>query len=466
MLLEKVQKTLSNDRMLQPGDKVLVAVSGGPDSVALCHLLHRLCHTHMIRLAVAHVHHGLRGAQADEDARFVQDFGSRLGLPVVVQQLNVRSWQKRHGGSLPMAARTLRYESLRQSMAEQEASKLALGHNADDQAEEVLLRLFRGAGQSGLAGMPACTDEGFIRPLLECRRHEIMDYLQRHDLTFRQDDSNLRPWCQRNLLRLNLLPQIQREFNRNLTATLLRTARIFREEEDFWESRVQSWLKRHVPDVDNDRLRVPVGPLLEIHPAMQRRLLRRMVQAVKGNLTGFGFRHTEMLMRLCRSAASNSQINLPGMLVAEKNYDWLTLVPRQRKVDDFCYEIPGPGLHALPSVQHTVEVQYLQYKEFPEFSNDPAEALMDRDRVCFPLYLRPSKSGDRFHPLGLGGTKKVKDFFMDLKIPRSQRRQIPILCSNDQIVWVVGHRLDDRVKITSDTRRMLRLLYREGCRRQ
>jgi tRNA(Ile)-lysidine synthase len=347
-------------------------------------------------------------------------------------------------------------------MDEKAASKLALGHNADDQAEEILLRLFRGAGQRGLTGMPACNREGVIRPLLECYRNEIIAYLESHGLTFRQDSSNLKPWCQRNLLRLELLPHLRKKFNSNLSATLLRTSKIFQEEEKFWESLVQSWLERHCSDHDSGGLRLSIAPLLETHPAMQRRLLRKVVELVKGDLRGFGFYHTESLMRLCRSSAANSQIHLPSELVAEKNYGWLTVSHQHVTPGDFFYEIPGPGIHPPRLLNRSLEVQFLAFDVSPQFSDDPAEAVMDRDRVTFPIFLRPSKQGDRFRPLGLGGTKKIKDFFIDLKVPRTQRRQIPILSSRDHILWVVGYRLDDRVKVTSSTKQALRLNYRPG----
>ncbi|UCG21678.1 MAG: tRNA lysidine(34) synthetase TilS [Deltaproteobacteria bacterium] len=462
MLLKKVQDTLTTYRMLQAGDRVLVAVSGGPDSVALCHVLYQLRQTYPVELLVAHVHHGLRGSEADQDASFVQDLARQLGLPAVVQEVNVRSWQKEHGGSLQMAARALRYQCLHQIMANEGASKLALGHNADDQAEEILLRIFRGAGQRGLTGMPPCNRKGVIRPLLECHRHEITSYLENRSLAYRQDESNLKPWCQRNLLRLELLPRLQQNFNSNLSATLLRTSNIFREEEEFWDALLSAWLDQYAIEGEGGGLRLPLGPLLETHPAMQKRLLRRVVERVKGDLRSFGFHHTEILMQLCRSAAANSQIDLPGEVKAEKNYSWLTIGLRQQTPEDFYYEIAGPGNYPFPRLNHRMLLEKVPADLASELSRHPTEALMDLDRVSFPLVLRSSKAGDRFRPLGLGGGKKLKKFFIDAKIPRGQRRRIPILCSGEQIIWVVGHRLDDRVKVTVNTSRLLRLLYVEG----
>jgi tRNA(Ile)-lysidine synthase len=462
MLLKKVQNTLATYSMLQAGDRVLVAVSGGPDSVALCHILHQLRQTYRIELVAAHVHHGLRGSEADHDAEFVQDLARQLGLPIVVQRVSVRSWRKEHGGSLQMAARALRYQCLHQIMANEGASKLALGHNADDQAEEILLRIFRGAGQRGLTGMPPRNQKGVIRPLLECHRYEITSYLENQSLAFRQDESNLKPWCQRNLLRLELLPRLQQDFNSNLNATLLRTSNIFREEEEFWESLLCQWLDQHSAECEEGGLRLPIGSLLETHPAMQKRLLRRVVEKVKGDLRSFGFHHTEILLRLCRSAAANSQIDLPGAVRAEKNYSWLTIGLRHQTPEDFYYEMAGPGSYPLPRLNHRMVLEYATTNLASEFGRHPNEALMDLDMVSFPLVLRSSKAGDRFRPLGLGGGKKLKKFFIDAKIPRSQRRRVPILCSGEQIIWVVGLRLDDRVKVTANTSRLLRLLYEEG----
>jgi len=462
MLLKKVQNTLTTHRMLQPGDRVLVALSGGPDSVALCHVLYQLRQTYRVELVTAHVHHGLRGSEADQDALFVQDLARQLGLPIVVQRVDVHSWRKEHGGSLQMAARALRYQCLHQIMVNEGASKLALGHNADDQAEEILLRIFRGAGQRGLTGMPPCNRKGVIRPLLECHRHEITSYLENRNLACRQDESNLKPWCQRNLLRLELLPRLQQDFNSNLSATLLRTSNIFREEEEFWESLLSEWLDQYSAECEDGGIRLPIGPLMETHPAMQKRLLRRAVEKVKGDLRSFGFHHTEILLQLCRSAAANSQIDLPGEVKAEKNYSWLTIGLHQQTPEDFCYEITGPGSYPFPCLNHRMVLEYATADLAPEFGRHPNEALMDLDRVSFPLVLRSSKAGDRFRPLGLGGGKKLKKFFIDAKIPRSQRRRIPILCSGEQIIWVVGHRLDDRVKVTANTSRLLRLLYMEG----
>ena len=462
MLVKKVQNTLSAHNMLQYGDRVLVAVSGGPDSVALCHILRQLRKTYGVELVVTHVHHGLRGREADQDALFVQDLASQLGLPIVMERVDVHTWRKTHGGSMQMAARELRYQCLQQIMANEGTSKLALGHNADDQAEEILLRIFRGAGQRGLTGMPPHSHNGVIRPLLECHRHEITSYLEDRSFAFRQDKSNLKPWCQRNLLRLELLPRLQQDFNSNLNATLLRTSNIFREEEEFWDSLLGEWLDQHSVECEDNRLRLPIESLLETHPAMQRRLLRRVVEKVKGDLRGFGFHHTEILLQLCSSAAPNSSIDLPGSLKAEKNYSWLTIGLRHQPHENFYYEIPGPGSYPFPSLNHRMILEYLAGDLTSGFSRRPNEALMDLDKISFPLVLRSSNVGDRFRPLGLGGGKKVRKFFIDAKIPRSQRRRVPILCSGGQIIWVVGHRLDDRVKVTTNTGRLLRLLYLEG----
>jgi tRNA(Ile)-lysidine synthase len=273
----------------------------------------------------------------------------------------------------------------------------------------------------------------------------------------------LKPWCKRNLLRLDILPRLQSEFNSNLNATLLRTADIFREEEDFWESLLQVWFTQHSRVIEGDQgVRMPLEPLLETHPAMQKRLLRRAVEKIKGDLRGFSFHHTEILSQLCRSATANCHIDLPGGVKAEKSYGWLTITMHPRTGGDFHYEISSPGDHALPLLNHRLVVEHVSSAPVEGHGRTPTEVVMDLDHVSFPLALRSYKRGDRFRPLGLGGSKKLKDFFIDAKIPRNERWSVPILCSQERIIWVVGHRLDDRVKVTGKTKRLLRLRYLEG----
>jgi len=463
MLLEKVRQTISRYRMVETGaGRVILAVSGGPDSVALCHLLHRLRSELAVELVVAHVHHGLRGEEADEDARFVSAMAKALDLPVVVQSLDVRAWQREHGGSLQMAARTLRYQCLRRVMAEQRASRLALGHNADDQAEELLLRLLRGAGPRGLRGMAARRGNGIIRPLLACHRAEILDYLSCHGLSWREDRSNLEPWCQRNRLRLEILPLLRDHFNSKLNAALVRTAAIFEEEEDLWDSLVAGWLDRHARREGDGVLNLPLPELLQTHPALQRRLLRRGLEMTCGHLAGFGFHHVDLLLRLCRSAGANREIHLPNLAVAEKSYGRFIIRPLKPIPAPFRHEIPGPGCYYLRHLEHTIFMEEREGENPVRFGDDPFQVVMDRDCVSFPMLLRSIQPGDRFRPLGMTGSKKLKDLFIDAKISRSRRRLVPVLCDSQRIIWVVGHRIDDRVRVTAQTRRLLRIEYREG----
>jgi tRNA(Ile)-lysidine synthase len=182
-----------------------------------------------------------------------------------------------------------------------------------------------------------------------------------------------------------LLPQLQQAFNSNLNATLLRTSKIFREEEDFWESHLTSWLDEHSLNRGDGRIRFPIRPLLETHPAMQKRLLRRVVQEVKGDLREFGFHHTEILLQLCRSPAANRQLDLPGAVQVEKSYDWVTVTLRPETVEDFTFRISDHGVHPFPSLNHSMEVELLASDLPVEFSHNPNEAIMDLDRISFPL---------------------------------------------------------------------------------
>ncbi|MBW1981551.1 MAG: tRNA lysidine(34) synthetase TilS [Deltaproteobacteria bacterium] len=460
MLVQKVLQTITAYRMFHAGDRVVVAVSGGPDSVALFHILYTLRDQLEIDLVVGHVHHGLRGAEAEQEARFVLNLAERFKVPATLKRANVNDWQAVHGGSLEMAARAVRYQCLRQIMLEESASKIAVAHHADDQAEEVLLRLFRGAGPAGLAGMPPTSGQWLARPLIDCHRQEILAYLSLVDQEWCQDSSNLQPWCRRNILRLKWLPRLQREFNTNLNATLVKTANLAREENDFWDSLLNSWLEQHAVSEANGAVLLPINALAECHPAMQRRLLRTVLRQVAGKLQGIGLRHIEMLGQQIHAGRSRGSLHLPNQLMSERSYNWLRISLRSSEPPpELHLEIPSLGTYQVFQLHHTIHLQQVDRCESIEISRDPLEVMLDRDRLSFPLLLRSVQPGDRFRPLGMQGSKKLQDLFIDLKVPRYQRCRIPVLCSQEHIIWVVGLRIDERVKVTSATRRILLAKY-------
>jgi tRNA(Ile)-lysidine synthase len=461
---KKILAHILRHELLAPGDHVLAAVSGGPDSVALLHVLLALrADLNWDRVTVIHFDHELRGESSTRDRLFVESLAERLGLAFLCGNGGVRSLQRRRRISLEMAARSRRRSFYRESLGATGARTLALGHTADDQAEEVLLRLLRGTGASGLAGMLPKTDWGAVRPLLCVTKREILDYLAEKSLPFREDPSNLEPFCQRNVLRNEVFPLLREHFHPRTVEVLSRHAQLSLDEEDFWRDRVQAAWPTVCPRETGERVVLNLPVLLSLHRALQRRVLRRAIELARRSLMGIYFIHVENLRKWAEKPGAGGILELPAHLRALKEGERLVLALERhlREPETFAESISAPGRYefARPGLRLELSERRLE----PDPSGGPPEVptasrrldWMDADKVLWPLTLRPWKPGDRFRPLGAGGSKKLQDFFTDAKIPRTERRGIPVLCDREKICSIPGYRLDERVKVTSETRRVL-----------
>jgi tRNA(Ile)-lysidine synthase len=434
----------------------LVAVSGGPDSVALLHLLYTLRDPlKWERITVAHFDHQIRGAESREEKECVESLALKLNLPYLWGGEDVVRFGKRHSISLEMAARQCRHHFFQRTAKEQKAHKIALGHTANDQAEELLLRLFRGTGPGGLRGMPPLDPRNHIvRPLLFAQRPEIVSYLQEYSLPFRQDSSNEDPFCQRNALRLKVFPILEEHFHPRIVQVLNQHARRAQEEEDFWTEEIKiRWSSICIKHSHNSlALNLPL--LAALHPALQRRLFRWAILEFKGTLSGIYAANIENIHRLAHESTSGKTIHLPHGLQVSKEGESLVLSraplspPRP-----FQWTLPSPGRYHFSGLDIHLRLERRNVHEKPLFSSESAR--IDAHRLQWPLILRSWKPGDRFRPMGLHGSKKIQDLFVDAKIPSSRRDKIPILCDQENICWVVGLRLDERVKVTSETEQVL-----------
>lgn len=454
-------------QMISPGDQLLVGVSGGPDSMALLHVLKALENVLDIQvLTVAHFEHGLRGEESLDDRDFVVRACAELGIACRVGSEDVRAVARERGISWEMAARFCRHRFFRSlTRGLSVASKIALGHNASDQAEEVLLRLCRGSGPSGLAGMRPMEVSGIVRPLLFATRAHILEYLHGQRLTYRVDSSNLVPVCQRNRIRLEVLPILEEIMKSGVVHCIGRHARLAGDEEDFWNSVVSGEWGRVCQEERGGALRLSRGRLLELHPAIRRRLLRHALQRLNGHLIGVTARHIESIDTLARQGAPGSAIHLPSSLRAGVEDATLILMLEGSLPSSVpawsepCW-IEGEGEWRWG--EKVLRLELLDARPTPAVTNDGAgmdkhRALLDAEAIRWPLRLRTWLPGDRFQPLGLKGHKKLQDFFVDLKVPRAERHSIPILCDTEKICWVVGYRMDDRVKCIPGARRVVRI---------
>jgi tRNA(Ile)-lysidine synthase len=463
-LQENVLHFIRREGLIKSGDHVLTAVSGGPDSVTLLDVLASLRDgLELSRITILHFNHQLRGKASDEDEDFARSLATRFGFPFYCHTQDVDSYRSSRRISMEMAARACRHEFFRAAREELAADKIALGHTANDQAEEILLRLFRGTGPSGLAGMLPRGNYGIIRPLLSTSRREILHYLRLGKLDFREDPTNTEAVCQRNRLRLDIFPVLEKCFHHRVADNLCRHGQLVRIEEEYWALQVRSHWPVVCAEEGPSRIVLNVPTLVELHPAMRKRIIRFAIERLQGHLQRIYAAHVELLCRLVTDDRPGKAVHLPGRLRATRRGDSLILstelssgagdsAPRIA----FMETIPGPGgfsfAHPLLDLSVT-HVERPVEKDIPRQS--PDLAWLDASKIVWPLVIRSWHPGDRFRPLGLSGSKKLQDFFTDVKVPREERSRIPLLCDREKICWVMGYRLDDRVKVTSLTRSVL-----------
>lgn len=442
------------------GDKIVVAVSGGADSICLLHLLLRLSADAGFTLHVAHLNHQFR-PEADLEAQFVAGRAALWGLPATIASQPVGALSKAAGFSKQAGARHFRYRFLQETAAQVGARWIATAHTADDQAETFLMRLLRGAGRRGLAGIPAMRDGGLIRPMRHLHREEIVAELRGEGIDWVEDPSNQTPVYLRNRIRHNLLPQLEKE-NPNIRAGLCRLSQLLRDEDD-WMTQETVRQMSQIATCTADRVTFDAGQLNHLHPAMQRRALRwgmgKLTQSTQSTPEGIAFDQIETLRGMI-AGSPGAMRHLPFGLVAERGAETLVLGRRKPAESPEPSEVilnPRDGVIDSATWQIRLVCSYLDEQPAPPFSatGTRMRGVFDADKMPSPLTLRGWRDGDRFVPTGMTGHKKLQDFFIDAKIPHAARRSIPLLTAAGVVVWIIGHRQDARYQATPATRRWL-----------
>jgi len=449
--------------LISGGEKVLVAVSGGPDSVCMLHVLNNLKEMLDIQLHVAHLDHSLRD-ESGADAQYVANLASSLGIPVTVEKSDVAEWKSSRKISLEEAAREVRYRFLEGTARQTGAKRVAIGHTRDDQAETTLMHILRGSGIQGLRGLrPAAhipygdRDDGIwiIRPLLEINRGEVEAYCAAVSLQPRKDETNDQMRFLRNRIRAELLPLL-RQYNADIDSALLRLADLAGEDTDFIDEQAVAVCNSLVTDEGRITC-LDSGKLRGLPLALQRRVFRTMIERACGSLRDIESVHIDALVRLLFSSTGRSVYLPGGTVVTNERNRMVVTAPGTAAcpwpVLDSDHALNIPGETKLPGwlVSATVMSENF-FKDDDIFS-----ASFDLDSVGSRLSVRGRRAGDRFRPLGMAHSRKLQDFMVDSSIPRSWRDSVPIVYSPQQIVWIVGWRIDDRAKVTTATRKVLRL---------
>jgi tRNA(Ile)-lysidine synthase len=445
--------------MFKRNDKVLVCISGGFDSTALLLLLYDLRKELLIDIHSAHLNHALRGKESNEDEKFVKRLATSLKLPLTCGHLPVGKLAEKKKSSLEDTARELRYNFFFDVARQIKAKKIVLGHTKDDQAETFLMHILRGSGPAGLSGIwPVRKRQGYtlVRPLIETTKKEVLDYLGEKNIRARLDSSNLKDIYFRNKIRLKLLPFLEREFNPNVKEVLAKESDTLREVYKFFKKRAERIFKKSVK-VKKRVVELDLKSLDRKDVATRDELLRKCIYEAKGNLNRITFGHILNLNRMIKESSGTTTVDLPTIQV-RKEYSKLKFYKKRRKVNE-SIELPKrifiPGVTDISGLGLRIEAKFTSKAGYRP--GEKEIEYVDFDKIREPVVLRFRKSGDKFKPLGMREEKKLKDFFIDNKIPKNKRDKTLLAVSSGEIIWVVGHRISETVKVRPKTKKMLKL---------
>ena len=460
MLDESFRRAVERHHLIDRGDRLIVGVSGGVDSMVLLHLLNACHQIILFDLIVAHVNHRLRPIESEREAALVRREAERLGLPYEYGEFDVKDFGDRSGLSLQEAARRIRFLFFHTLMKKHQARKIALGHNADDQVETMLLRLVRGSGLKGLKGMLPIREGRVIRPLLDVWRKEIESYAAARGIPYLVDSTNLKESYLRNRIRLKLIPLIEKDFQTNFKEVMKRMSLFLRQEDDYLEQGAEEAYSEIIRE-GRDSLSFKWDSFNALHPAIRWRIMQRMLANVNHDEApeDRDWSEVNQIYHNLNRPSSSFFLNLSGGVCLEKRYGEVFLkkgtVPT---VPPFEVDLGVPGRTLVKELGSEIIVEDIPWGEQKiEFSASPNTAFLDHESLLLPLRLRNFRPGDRFQPLGVKGTQKLKAFFIDHKIPKFDRARVPLLVSGENIVWMVGYRIDERFKVTKETRRVLKV---------
>ena len=440
--------TIEKYNLIEENDHIVVGFSGGADSLALLHLLKSIKILYNLSLTAVHIHHGVRGIEANHDAEFCQEICKILDIPIVIRYFDIKQEAKKHKLTEEEAGRKVRYDSFYEIMHEVSGNKIAVAHNQNDQAETVLMRFFRGTGIKGLSGIQVRRGE-IIRPLLQIQRCEIEKYCLQNELLYRTDKTNEDSKYTRNSIRNILLPQIQRDYNQNIVSTLSRTASIIHEENNFLDN-ISNKILKEISTEENDRTIIPIQKLQSQDIVLQRRIVRQAYLKYSADLHDISSSHIQLILSLMEKE-SGKEIDLPQNLKASIQYGNLCLYKKTKITLPFEYKVEFDK----EIIVSELNIKIIISLKCQELNCNIYTKAFDYDKISNALLLRNRRAGDKIFLSGIQGNKKLKDYFIDEKIPRSKRENILLLADGNQILWVADLLASDFYSVTKITKKVL-----------
>jgi tRNA(Ile)-lysidine synthase len=456
-LLEKVINTIKENNMLDSGDKVIVGVSGGPDSICLLHILMGLRERFSLELIAAHVNHGLRGEDSDNDQKYVEEFCRKNQIKFSFIKEDVHKISVERNISCESAGRDVRYEFFKKLKEENSSDKIAIAHNSNDQAETVLMRIMRGTGLEGLSGIKPVREGIYIRPLLYCTRTEIEEYCKKNNLNPRIDKTNFENIYARNKVRLELIPYIEKNFNKHIVNVLNRLAENARVDSEYLEQESEKKYKKYCANKE-DKVIITKEAFQE-HQAIITRIIRKAFTDLTGGLNNFEKIHVIQVVDLQKNG-TGKQTMLPNDVGAYNNYGDIHIYIN---VKNEIKELGKTSEYKLQMGENTLRELGIKVfiKQIPKAQafTDVSENVkyFDSDKISKDIILRFRRNGDKFNPLGMSGNKKLKDIFIDMKIPKEERDKIPLICFDDKIAWISGYKVSNSFKIDGSTQKIIQI---------
>jgi tRNA(Ile)-lysidine synthase len=458
-LVQRVREFIERKNLILKGEKVLAAVSGGPDSVFLLHVLMCLRKELDIELFATHINYRLREKDSEEDKNFVTSLCLDNNIPLSLRSLNdrERGWVKR--SSPQEKARQLRYNFFIELCKKLSLHKVATGHTQDDQAETILLNIIRGSGLNGLGGIPPLRDGIFCRPLLKVKRSEIIDFLNDRDLSFRTDATNLEDLYRRNRIRHQLIPLIEKEYNPNIVERLVEMADQIWEAREFIDSTGKTILQELIVERDNNKIVLDLKEFNKYNTSFLKILLRLLIYSFQGSIVDISSHHIDQLVRFITKQDSSGIFQLPHGLIVGCSVGYLSLMRAQAKglsVDHFSdTALTVPGTTRLKHFGIEVTTEFLSERGDEEDIH--STAVFDFDVIEAPLVVRSWKRGDRIDKPTKGKSKKLSDYFLDARIPKWQRATIPLVTDSKGVLWIIGHALSEKYLPDQRSKQLLRI---------
>jgi tRNA(Ile)-lysidine synthase len=458
----KVLKAIEKYNLINSKDNIVLGLSGGPDSLALFYVLKELQENLDFTLHAAHVNHLIRGEESDKDEEYVMNICKRYNIPFYSRKIDVKRYAKEHRLSEEEAGREIRYNFFNNILNKLGKGKIAVAHNKNDQAETVIMRFMRGTGIDGLKGMDY-QNGNIIRPLLGVTRDEIERFCKDVGIEPRIDKTNLEPIYGRNKIRLELIPYMEENFNKSIIDTLFRMSRIIKTDSDFLYQYSLDIFKDVVINKENNKVCLDIEKIAKLHKSIQSRILRLSIEEVIKSLKGIEEKHINDIIELISKKNTGKKLDISNDVQVRISYNKLIIEKNTNKssVNKYRYKIKINDSIYIQELNSFLRAQMININEVDLDNKTRFIRYFDYDKIKGDLLIRNRKPGDRFIPLGMNGNKKIKDFFIDEKIPREERDKIPIIQDDENILWIVGYRMSELYKITKDTKKVLLLEYKK-----